>query len=65
MKCKTLYPLTKILDQSKLKAFADDNLKVIEMTKFIADRIEKLVGNSENAGYPGSFLGSLKVGIVW
>ena len=41
----------KILDQSKLKAFADDKLKVIQMAKFVLDKIENIVGKEENAGY--------------
>ena len=33
----------KILDQSKLKAFADDKLKVIQMAKFVLGKIENTV----------------------
>ena len=40
-----------ILDQSKLKAFADDKLKVAQMAKFVVDKIENIVGKEENAGY--------------
>ena len=69
-------PYNKILDQSKLKAFADNKLKVIKMAKIVLDRIEKIVSKEENAGsqhfllFPQCFqkafsLGSLKVGIVW
>ena len=66
----------KILDQSELKAFADNKLKVIQMTKFVLDKIENVVGKEENAGYQ-HFLqfprclqktsprGLLKVRIVW
>ena len=76
MKC-TLNPLPndKILDMSKLKTFADNNLNVNQKSKFALGR-EENVGNGENAGYqhfllfPQCFqkafsLGSLKVGIAW
>ena len=43
-------PNYKILDQSKLKAFADDKLKVIQMAKFVLGKIENIVGKEENAG---------------
>ena len=69
-------PHDKILDVIKLKAFVDDKTKVAKMTISVFDRVENLVGNGENAGYQhlllfsqcfqkASFLGSLKVGIVW
>ena len=66
----------KISDQSKLKAFANDKLKLIKMAKIVLGKIENNVGNEENAGYqhflllrqcfqkPFSF-GSLKFRIVW
>ena len=41
----------KILDKSKLKAFADDNLNVNQRLKFALGRVENLVGKGENAGY--------------
>ena len=44
-------PLFKILDQSNLKAFADDKLKVIQIAEFVLDRIENIVGKEEDAGY--------------
>ena len=44
-------PNDQISDQSKLKAFADDKLRVIQMTKFVLDKIENIVGKEENAGY--------------
>ena len=47
----TLLPNDNISDQSKLKAFADDKLKVIKMAKFLLDKIENIVGKEENAGY--------------
>ena len=69
-------PNDKILLQSKLKAFADNKLKVIQLAKFVMDKIENIVGKEENAGYQHFLLlpqcfqkafsfGSLKVWIVW
>ena len=69
-------PNNKILDLSKLKAFADDSLNVYQNLKFASRRVENTVGKGENAGYQhfllfpqcfqkASSLGSLKVGIVW
>ena len=69
-------PNNKILDMTKLKAFADDKLKVAKMTISLFDGVENAVGKGENAGYQHfllfpqcflkpSYLGSLKVGIVW
>ena len=66
----------KILDQSKLKAFADDKLKLFKMANIVLDKVEKIAGKEENAGhqhflfFPQFFqkpfsLGSLKVRIVW
>ena len=64
-------PDYKIVDWSKLKAFADDNLKVAKAVVFVLDRVENIVGKGENAGYQlfsfshKVFLKrSLKVGIV-
>ena len=69
-------PRDKILDWSKLKAFADDKIKVTENLKFVLWRVENIVGKGENAGYQrflffplcflqASFSGVSKVGIVW
>ena len=69
-------PNDKILDMTKLKAFADNKLKVVKMKIFIFDRVENTVGKGENAVYQHfllfplyfpkpSCLGSLKVRIVW
>ena len=69
-------PHNKILDRSKLKAFADDKLNATEKLKFVLGRVENIVGKGENAGYQHFLLfpqcfqkpslsGSLKVGIVW
>ena len=61
---------------TKLRAFADNKLNIAEMMIFLLDRVENTVGKGENAGYQHfllvlqcfpkpSFLGPLKVGIVW
>ena len=85
--CSTLYSATqtifinslpndKILDWSKLKAFADDKINVNKKLKFGLEKEENFVEKGENAGYQHfllfpqcfqqpSFLGSLKVRIVW
>ena len=63
-----------MLDLSKLKAFADDNLNMNQKLKFAMGRVENIVGKGENAGYQHFLLfpqcfqkasssGSLKVGI--
>ena len=61
-------PNDKILDWSKLKAVATDNLKVVKMMIYVLDRVENIVGKGENAGYQcfhkPSCRRSLKVGIV-
>ena len=44
-------PDDKILDWSKLKAFADDNLNVAKKVISLHDRVENIVGKGENAGY--------------
>ena len=43
-------PSDKFSDPSKLKAFADDNIKVTEKMKFVSEMVENLVGKGENAG---------------
>ena len=54
-----------ILVQSKLKAFADGKLKVIQKKKFILDKIENIVGKEENAGYQqGHWKFEVKDGVV-
>ena len=69
-------PNDKILDVTKMKAFADGKLNVARMLISLLDRVENTVGRGENAGYqhfllfPQYFpkpspLGLLKVGIVW
>ena len=46
-----LLPDDKILDWSKLKALADDKLKVAKMMIVLFNRAEYTVGKGENAGY--------------
>ena len=43
-------PNEKILDWSKLKAFADDKINVTEKWKFVLGRVENIVEKGENAG---------------
>ena len=45
------FPYDKILDTTKLKAFADDILNVAKMTISLFHRVENTVGKGENAGY--------------
>ena len=69
-------PNDKFSDWSKLKAFADDKINVIEKLKFVLNKVENLVGRGKNPGYqdfllfPQCFQKAfsswvLKVGIVW
>ena len=44
-------PNDKILDWSKLRAFADHKIFVAEMMISHSDRVENIVGIGENAGY--------------
>ena len=44
-------PNNKILDMSKLKAFADDKINVNEKFKIGLGRVESIVGKGENAGH--------------
>ena len=41
----------KILDWSKLKAFADDTINVTKDLKFVLGRVKNIVGKGENAVY--------------
>ena len=41
----------KILDLSKMEAFADNNVNVTHMLQFYSDRSENIVGKGENTGY--------------
>ena len=47
----TSSPNDKILDVTKLNAFADDKVNVAQMLVSVFDRIENIVGKGENAGY--------------
>ena len=69
-------PNGKFSDWSKLKAFADDKIKMTKIVKFLLERVENIVGKGENAGdqhfplFPQcfqntSFSRSVKFGIVW
>ena len=69
-------PNNKLLDSSKLKAFADNKINVTEKLKFVSGRVENIVGKGENGGYQHfllfpqcfekvSYTGPLKVVIVW
>ena len=69
-------PNNKILDRSKLKAFADNKINETEKLKFVLERVENIVGKGENDGYQhfllfpqcfqkASFSRLLKVKIVW
>ena len=64
-----------ILDEYELKAFADDNFNVVQMSQYFYDRVENFMRKGENAGcqdfilFPQcfqkvSFPRSLKVRIV-
>ena len=45
------FPNNRIIDWSKLKAFADDKLITTQNLKFVHGRVENIVGNGENAGF--------------
>ena len=66
-------PNDKILDWSKLKAFAKDKINVTEKLNLVLERVENVMGKDKNAGYQhffpqcfqkASYMGLLKVGIV-
>ena len=44
-------PNNKILDQSKLKALADDTINVNRTLKIVLGWVENILGKGENAGY--------------
>ena len=44
-----------ILNQSKLKAFPDDNLNLPQMTEFVS-WVENILGKGENASYQNLLL---------
>ena len=69
-------PTSKILDRSKLKAFADKKIHVNQILKIVLGRIENIAGKGENAGHQhfllfqqffqkATYSGSIKVEIVW
>ena len=43
-------PYDKILDVTRLKAFADDRINEAQMMIPVFDRVENYVGKGENAG---------------
>ena len=70
------YQSDRFLDWSKLKAFADDKIKLADILKFVLGSVESIVGKGENAGYQhfllfpqcfqkASVIESLEVRIVW
>ena len=76
MPCFNSLPYNKILDVTKLKAFAGDKINVAQMMISVFDKVENVMGKGENAGNQqfllspqcfrnASFLGLSKVGIVW
>ena len=69
-------PSNKILDCSKLKAFADNRINVTGKLKFVLGSVQSIMGKGENAGYQHflfflqcfqkvSYTGSLKIMTVW
>ena len=69
-------PNYKILEWSKLKAFAGDRINVTEILKFVLGRVENIVEKGENDGYQhflllpqcfqkASYTGSLQIVTVW
>ena len=55
----TLHQTTKFLDQSNLKAFADDILISVQLMIHVTDWVVNIVGKGENAGnlFSQCFLG--------
>ena len=49
--CINPFPHNKILDQAKLKAFADDKLNVTKMIISFFDRVKNIVGKRRNCLY--------------
>ena len=41
----------KILDWSKLEAFAENKINVTQKLEFVSERVENIVRKGENAGY--------------
>ena len=44
-------PNNKMLDQSKFKAFTDNEIIVTQKLKFMLGRVKNIAGKRENAGY--------------
>ena len=44
-------PNNEISNLSRLKAFADYRMNVVQMMNYVFDRAENIVGKGENAGY--------------
>ena len=44
-------PNDKILDVTKLKAFADDKINVAQMMIFVLDKLKNIVGKGQNGGH--------------
>ena len=44
-------PNDKILNQSKMKDFADEKVNATEKLNFVLGRVENIVGKGENAAY--------------
>ena len=44
-------PNDQVLGWSKLKAFADDRIKLAKMMIFFVDQVENIAGKGENAGH--------------
>ena len=51
----TIFQIAKILDLSKLKASADDNLNLTKILKFIFEREENIVGKGDFLLFPQCF----------
>ena len=48
-------PNNKILDVTRLKAFADDKINVAQIMISVFDWVENIVGKEENAGFHNVF----------
>ena len=60
----TLYQMTKLLDLSRLRAFADDNIHVTQKMKIVLERVEIRAEKEQNVFSLVSLSGSFKAGIV-
>ena len=63
-------PNDKILDVTRLRAFADDKIDLAQMMISVFDKVENIVGKGENAGYqhfllfPQCFQKASSLGVV-